>query len=277
MRLYAYYSCGGYKDMFLGELSSDSVPVYYLPLLPIIKRRNHPDDFVKIKEQETLPKIEIITNSDPKGFPSQCNSLFSHGAYNLIYECLDSGEYVLAIRGIESSTKDEDGRSAPFNLLFVTDNEYDVDYLDSTAYYCSHNFLNISNKLSETIVYDTKVNGLRADIQNIWLWITMCKKSWHHEYQQVRNGIILLMLTNESMFDLFLKEHKVDIKNINEIMDVNGNIISKEIATNCVNNSFQRVDTCKDEIEYEMKQLKKDLAFDKAIKKIKNLVDSLTK
>ena len=277
MRLYAYYSCGGYKDMFLGELSSNSVPVYYLPLLPIIKRRNNPDDYIKIKEQECLPKIEIITNSDSKGFPPQCNSLFSHGAYNLIYECLDSGEHVLAIRGIESSTKDEDGRSIPFNLLFVTDNECDLVFLDSTAYYCSHNFLNLSNELSETIVYDTKVNGLRADIQNIWLWITMCKNSWHHEYKQVRNSIILLMLTNESMLDLFLKEHMVDIRTINEVMDVNGNIISKEVAFNSVNNSFNNGGISKDDVEYDMKQLGKDLVFDKALKKIKCLIGSITK
>ena len=84
------------------------------------------------------------------------------------------------------------------------------------------------------------------------------------------------MLTNESMFDLFIKEHMVDIRTINEVIDVNGNIISKEVAFS-VNNSFNKEDFCKDDIEHEIKQLGKDLALDKALKKIKGLIDSITK
>ena len=276
MRLYAYYSCGGYKDMFLGELSSNSVPVYYLPLLPILKKRNHPEDIDKIKNQEALPQIEIITNSNSLGFPPQCNSLFSHGAYNILYRSLADGELVLAIRGIDSSLKDEDGRSTPFNLLFVTDSKYDIAYLDSTAYYCSLNYKNLNNDLGNTILYDTSVNGLRADIQNIWSWIIMCKTNWNCEYSHKANAIILLMIASESMLDLFVREHNVDFKSIDEVIDVNGNIITKNTDTYYSNNLSEKSELNCDNIESEIK-LGKDLSIDKALKKIKYLIDSVTK
>lgn len=275
MRLYAYYSCGGYKDMFLGELSSNSGPVYYLPLLPIIKKRNQQDDIGLIRYLEALPQIKIITNSNPLGFPLQCNSLFSHGAYNILYRTLANGEYVLAIRGIESSIKDEEGRSTPFNLLFVTDCKYDVAYLDSTAYYCTLNYNNLNNELSNTIIYDTTVNGLRADIHNVWSWIVMCKTNWNHEYRHKINEIIILMIASESMLDLFIKEHNVDCEKIDHVIDVNGNIIAKNIDP-IRNNHMPDMHNC-DDIESEIKQLGKDLSIDKALKKIKNLIDSVTK
>ncbi len=32
IRIYGYYSCGGYKDMYLGNNEGEPQPTYFLPL-----------------------------------------------------------------------------------------------------------------------------------------------------------------------------------------------------------------------------------------------------
>lgn len=49
IRLYAYYSCGGYKDMYLGSSDTAASPSYFLPLLPVMKKRGRTDEVEKNK------------------------------------------------------------------------------------------------------------------------------------------------------------------------------------------------------------------------------------
>lgn len=85
------------------------------------------------------------------------------------------------------------------------------------------------------------------------------------------------MIASESMLDLFIKEHNVDCDNIEEVVDINGNVIAKNIEANSIYKMSEKAKTNCNDIESEIKHLGKDLSIDKALKKIKKLIDSVTK
>jgi hypothetical protein len=107
IKLYAFYSIGGYKDLYLGELKPDCSSTYFLPLLSIMKKRNKEEEREIVANLEALPKIERITSSNSYGFPQECSMLFSHGGYILLYKTLNDGRSCLVLRDLTSSTKDD--------------------------------------------------------------------------------------------------------------------------------------------------------------------------
>ena len=52
MKLYSYYSSGGYKDMYLGELNIEAKASFFLPLLSIQKKLNE----IETEQLEFLSK-----------------------------------------------------------------------------------------------------------------------------------------------------------------------------------------------------------------------------
>lgn len=220
IRLYAFYSVGGYKDMYLGSLSQEASSTYYLPLLFIIKKRNNPQEQEHIAALEKLPRVEIINQHNDWGFPDECNKLFSHGGYTIIYKTLRDGMSCLAIRNLTGSMRDEEGRSTPFNLLFIAENEEDNYTLDKVALYCKDHSQEISSVLSPTIVYDAFVNGLRVDLQNIYNWI--CSLPNTTPLLHNANRVNYVMVSNEQMIDIVVKEQKLSDILIDAIFQDNG-------------------------------------------------------
>ena len=72
IRLYAYYSCGGYKDMYLGSSDTAASPSYFLPLLPVMKKRGRTDEVEKIKSpkknaygnESTINNLTDLSNTE---------------------------------------------------------------------------------------------------------------------------------------------------------------------------------------------------------------------
>lgn len=227
IKLYAFYSIGGYKDLYLGEIKADCSPTYFLPLLSIMKKRNKEEELEKVAELEALPRIERITTSNRCGFPQDCSTFFSHGGYILLYKTLNDGRSCLALRDITSSTRDEEGRGTPFNLLFTADSETDIKMLDNAAVFCLQNITLINDIFSPTIVYDGKVNGTRADLPLIYEWITSCPATQPLSHEMGKYNFV--MVSNPETIKVFLNEHSVTTKCIDAFCTADGIIIKGAI------------------------------------------------
>lgn len=193
--------------MYLGNLSSECRPAYYLPLLSIMKKRNNPAEQELIAELDALNKIEILNKDNSWGFPDECNSLFSHGGYSTMYKTLDNGLSCLALRNLTGSMKDEEGRSTPFNLLFIAEDNEDNLLLDNVAVYCLDHSEDVNRILSPTIVYDPSVNGLRADLHLIYDWLISCPVT--RPLQHNKGQVNYIMVQNPQVLPIALKEHKL--------------------------------------------------------------------
>lgn len=171
IQLYGFYSLGGYKDMYFGDLSPKSCPTFYMPLLGIMKRSDNPTDVDQAKELEKLPQIKILRKQDIGYFPEECNKLFSHGGYAIQYRTLNNGYACLAISCIENQERDEVGRAIPFSLAFIATTATDQLQLDSAAIWIFQNTNLINKVFSPCFSYDPKVNGLRCDLDVIYRWL----------------------------------------------------------------------------------------------------------
>ena len=223
VKLYAFYSVGGYKDMYLGTLSQESSSTYYLPLLSIMKKRNNPAEQDKIATLEKLQSVKIINKENDWGFPNECNMLFSHGGYTIIYKTLCNGKSCLAIRNLIGTMRDEEGRSTPFNMLFIAENIEDNYTLDKVAIYCKDHVQEINSILSPTIVYDAAVNGLRVDLQNIYNWIASLPDTIPLLHNT--NRINYLIISDEQMIDIVIKEQNLSNMLIDVIFHDNGHLL----------------------------------------------------
>lgn len=223
VKLYAFYSVGGYKDMYLGTLSQESSSTYYLPLLSIMKKRNNPAEQDQVAALEKLQSVKIINKENDWGFPNECNMLFSHGGYTIIYKTLCNGKSCLAIRNLIGTMRDEEGRSTPFNLLFIAESVEDNYTLDKVAIYCKDHVQEINSILSPTIVYDAAVNGLRVDLQNIYNWIASLPDTIPLLHNTSR--INYLIVSNEQMIDIVIKEQNLSNMLIDVIFHDNGYLL----------------------------------------------------
>ena len=206
--------------MYLGSLSQEASSTYYLPLLFIMKKRNNPQEQEHIAALEKLPRVERINQHNDWGFPDECNKLFSHGGYTIIYKTLCDGKSCLAIRNLTGTMRDEEGRSTPFNLLFIAENEEDNYTLDKVALYCKDHSQEISSVLSPTIVYDAFVNGLRVDLHIIYDWICSLPDTppLLHNISRVN----YLMVSSEQMINIAITEQNLSNIRIDAIFQNNG-------------------------------------------------------
>ncbi len=223
IKLYAFYSVGGYKDMFLGTLSQESSSTYFLPLLSIMKKRNNPAEQDQVAMLDKLQRVEIIYKENDWGFPDECNRLFSHGGYTIIYKTLCNGMSCIALRNLTGSMRDEEGRSTPFNLLFIAENVEDNYTLDKVAMYCKDHLQETNSILSPTIVYDATVNGLRVDLHNIYNWI--CSLPDTTPLLHNTNRVNYIIVSNEQMIDIVIKEQNLSNILIDAIFHDNGYVL----------------------------------------------------
>ena len=74
IRYYTYYSCGGYKDLFVGSDLDQADASYFIPLINVWKKSNKPEMAEKIARAEGVQHVKLITNTDSFGFPTECDS-----------------------------------------------------------------------------------------------------------------------------------------------------------------------------------------------------------
>lgn len=149
--------------MYLGDSSMKDAETYYLPLLSIWKKKSASGDTeaeTKVKLTEELPKIQLLSTKENFGLPEEAIQMFSHGGYKVINTVNKKGESILAVRDIESSSKDESGRKIPFLMVIVGTSESDAIALEKVSAYASSHLESFSKKLAELFYYDADKNGV---------------------------------------------------------------------------------------------------------------------
>lgn len=223
MKLYSYYSSGGYKDMYLGELNSEAKASYFLPLLSIQKKLNEIET-EQLEFLENLPKIALLSRNNTYGFPEECDKLFTHGGYMLMYRTLQNGSCFLAIRDLMSVNRDEEGRSNTFTYVFLANNPEDICLLDRVALFALQHIQELKEALSPTICYDTQVNGIRCDLDKIWTWINSMPKN--ETLFDHRPGYYdYIMLTSFDLLSTITKEFQIATDTIRAIVDYRGEVL----------------------------------------------------
>lgn len=222
--VFGYYSCGGYKDMYLGNSNNCAMPTYYLPLLRVMKAKKRPEEVGKIKELEELSQIAIMRNDNSYGFPEECNILFSHGAYLVIYKTLKDGRVCLSVRDVPGKEKDELGRDIPFNLLFIADGVDSIKKIDNLALSLKDNYIKWITYFSGLFTYDYKVNGIKFDLPSVINEINTIPdcdlKLSHHSAR-----LTYLMVSSIKAVDIAFKEQKLNALDVACVLDFNGDII----------------------------------------------------
>lgn len=221
IRYYTYYSCGGYKDIYIGSDEETVSASYFIPLLNVWKKNNKPDNAEKITRAESVQHVELITKSNSAGFPAECNLMFSHGGYNAMYRTLRDGRVCLCIRDIPNGTKDEEGRDIPFVFMFLADGKESIQKLDGLALeYLSRN-KDINGLIADTISYDHIINGVKFDLTKLNILV-----SSHYENTRIllhKPGIIdYLKIVSRHQESMALKEQSLDARLVKSIWDFNG-------------------------------------------------------
>mgnify|MGYP004526286273 FL=1 len=226
IRIYAYYSCGGYKDMYLGSSDTAASPSYFLPLLPVMKKRGRTDEVEKIKYQESLQQICIVTSSESYGFPADAANMFSHGAYKTVYRTLQDGSSCLSMHDIPSNETDEEGRDIPFTLMFVADGEEDSAKLDCMAAALLKDTAAWQQLFTSLLAYDPTVNGIKFNLPKIMARINDTKQESNCYIDRTQSkNVAYLMLNENNGVKIALKEQNLKREEVSCFVDANGNII----------------------------------------------------
>lgn len=230
LKYYSYYNVGGYKDMFLGDSTMSYESTFFLPLLPVWKKKAEAGDVSlaeKIESLEKLPKIKILTVDSNYGLPKSAFTLISHAGYKVYLSKLSSGESIFAIRDIDSNSKDESGRSIPFLLLVVGDTDSDRIVLEKMAAYAASHIDEISKKIANLFSYNPTVNGVEFSLHALNGLIKDISDKNNNTFMTLTKDIVVDLKKNEvALFaipegldkTIAIREQNLKGKNVNFVM-----------------------------------------------------------
>ncbi len=225
IRYYAYYNCGGYKDMYIGTDSMNVDATYFVPLLPVWRNRNKPEDSEKIAKAEAVTHVELITNTKPCDFPNECNVLFSHAGYKAIYMTLQDGTACFCIRDIDEHNRDEENRRIPFNFLFIAEGDYSIKKLDSLALSYLSDSDGVEDIIRKSISFAPIINGIKFSLYNLE---RLFSGSENLGIRHVAGRVAYLKTYN---IQLALSELGINANNIDVFYDDKNNIIEGELLS----------------------------------------------
>lgn len=212
--------------MYLGSSDTAASPSYFLPLLPVMKKRGRTDEVEKIKYQESLQHVCIVTSSESYGFPADAANMFSHGAYKAVYRTLQDGSSCLSMHDIPSNETDEEGRDIPFTLMFVADGEEDSAKLDCMAAVLLKDMTAWQQLFTSLFAYDPTVNGIKFDLPKIMARINDTKQESNCYIDRTQGkNVAYLMLNENNGVKIALKEQNLKREEVSCFVDANGNII----------------------------------------------------
>lgn len=222
IRYYAYYSCGGYKDMYLGNSSDSANFTYFLPLLRIWKTGKKEEYSKKLEQVKDLKQIEIVTQNNDFGFPKQAKKFFSHGGYKVVYQTLSNGDTCLCVRDITNDAKDEENRDIPYNILITASGEEDISKLDAFALHSIADIDELYETFSHLFIYDPIINGIKYNLglaNDLIEKVPLSLKQLQHE----NNRVAFLVVDNLSMTQKAFDELDFSRSQVDFITDNSGN------------------------------------------------------
>lgn len=229
LKYYSYYSVGGYKDMFLGTSEMQEKETYFLPLLPIWQKKaeeNNDEELAKkVDNLMSLPSIKILNKNELYGFPKEANNVITHGAYKIIYYQTKSGEYILSIRDIEGSEKDDVGRAIPFLIAIVGESNNDKSVLDRLYSYMATNLNPTTEFMSQLFKYDWEKNGICFRLKDFTEWIKEVVKTSSNTINTRKKQFVIDIANNNAFvvipsglnINIAIKEQNLQDKKVNGI------------------------------------------------------------
>ena len=230
LKYYSYYNVGGYKDMFLGDSTMSSESTFFLPLLPVWKKKAEAGDLSmveKIESLEKLSKINILTLDANYGLPNSALTLITHAGYKVYLSMLATGESIFAIRDIDSNNKDESGRSIPFLLLVVGDTDSDRIVLEKMAAYAVSHIDDISRRIAGLFSYNPTVNGIEFSLHTLNELIKDISAKNNNTFMTLTKDVVVDLKKNEiALFaipegldkTIAIKEQNLKGKNVKFVM-----------------------------------------------------------
>lgn len=167
VKFFAYYSFGGYKELYLGHNQETDKEKYYLPMVPVLEKQALEEQdtalLAKVQELRSLPQIVNIGIKDDNNLlPPSTSTMISHGGYEVLYKTIERGRQALSVRNIIA--KDEMGRPAPFLFMLTADDDEGYAILDEIASFLLHDIVTFRSRVATMFAYDATKNGLRFNL-----------------------------------------------------------------------------------------------------------------
>lgn len=163
---FAYYSYGGYKDMWLGNSEIPASDSYYSAFINTdidnLEISNDQKDRMR-GQLEALKSLQLIqmAGTDDHQTPAPVQLFVANGGYKLLCLLTRNSRYAIVVRDIQGNMKDDMGRSIPFVLYFITDNEREAGSLVS---YLMENIRKLNEVFGSLFNYDPTYNCLRFNL-----------------------------------------------------------------------------------------------------------------
>ena len=173
LKYYSYYSVGGYKQFFLGDMGKDVEYTYYFPLISFLEdeAKNNETVTARVEELKALPKIEPLSESNTFGLALAAQPMLKEDGYKLIYRHLGGDMHALAIRDLSNNAKDDMGNPIPFIFVITGEGRKDLQALDVLAAYMANNLGKAQTAIAGFIGMNNELNGLEFSLAKCNAWI----------------------------------------------------------------------------------------------------------
>lgn len=233
IKYFAYYSVGGYKDMYLGNSEMNEEYTYYSPFYSQWKNNTLPEKFVnRMKEQleylDNNTHIKILTATD-EDLPKDAGRFVSHSGFKLACCTLNNGSTTIALKDVKGDAKDENERSIPFMIQLLSD---DVKTQIALADYIRTHLETEEKFFANLFEYNANYNCLQFNIAKLNAWI---KDVVENKLNAVNDNsticrLHMLVLSNGVTKEYALSELGVLLKDTSKIYNTAGiNIYNSEI------------------------------------------------
>lgn len=232
IKYFAYYSVGGYKDMYLGNSEMKEECTYYSPFYSQWKNNSLPENFVnRMREQlEYLDKqthIKILTAID-EDLPKDASRFVSHSGFKLACCTLNNGATTIALKDLNGRAKDENERSIPFMLQFLSD---DTNTQIALADYIRTHLEAEEDFFASLFEYNVNYNCLQFNLAKLNTWIKDVVENKLNEVisNTTARRLHMLVLSNGVSKEYALSELGIEMRDANKIYNMAGiNVYNSE-------------------------------------------------
>lgn len=232
IKYFAYYSVGGYKDMYLGNSEMEEECTYYSPFYSQWKNNTLSESLVnRMKEQlEELDKhthIKILSALD-EDLPKDASRFVSHSGFKLACCTLSNGATTIALKDLNGSAKDENERCIPFMFQLLSD---DTNKQIAVADYIRTHLETEEEFLASLFEYNVNYNCLQFNLAklNVWIKAVIENKLNVNNVYSVTHGLHILVLSNGVSKEYAVSELGMQMKDADKIYNIAGmNVYNSE-------------------------------------------------
>lgn len=235
IKYFAYYSVGGYKDMYLGNSEMEEECTYYSPFYTQWKDNTLSEIFAnRMKEQleylDNQTHIKILTALD-EDLPKDASRFVSHSGFKLACCSLNNGTTTIAIKDLNGNAKDENERSIPFMLQLISD---ETNTQIALADYIRTHLETEEEFFANLFEYNASYNCLQFNIAklNVWIKDVIENKLNVNNMNSVTHRLHMLVLSNGVSKEYAISELGLQMKDADRVYNIAGmNVYNSETET----------------------------------------------